>query len=35
MKTLNVIGAGRVGRTLASLWEEKHTFVSQDVLDGT
>lgn len=35
MKTLNVIGAGRVGRTLASLWEEKHTFVVQDVLDGT
>ena len=35
MKTLNVIGAGRVGRTLASLWEEKHTFVIQDVLDGT
>lgn len=35
MKTLNVIGAGRVGRTLASLWEEKHTFAVQDVLDGT
>lgn len=35
MKTLNVIGAGRVGRTLASLWEEKHTFAIQDVLDGT
>jgi len=35
MKTLNVIGAGRVGRTLASLWAEKHTFVVQDVLDRT
>ncbi|MGZ8268186.1 MAG: Rossmann-like and DUF2520 domain-containing protein [Burkholderiales bacterium] len=35
MKTLNVIGAGRVGRTLASLWEEKHTFAVQDVLDGS
>lgn len=35
MKTLNVIGAGRVGRTLASLWEEKRTFRIQDVLDGT
>lgn len=35
MKSLNVIGAGRVGRTLASLWEEKHTFAVQDVLDGT
>jgi predicted short-subunit dehydrogenase-like oxidoreductase (DUF2520 family) len=34
MKTLNVIGAGRVGRTLASLWSEKHAFVVQDVLDG-
>lgn len=34
MKTLNVIGAGRVGRTLGSLWSEKHTFAVQDVLDG-
>ncbi|HZN24487.1 MAG TPA: DUF2520 domain-containing protein [Burkholderiales bacterium] len=34
MKTLNVIGAGRVGRTLASLWSEKHTFEVKDVLDG-
>lgn len=33
MKTLNIIGAGRVGRTLASLWEEKRTFAIQDVLD--
>lgn len=32
MKTLNVIGAGRVGRTLASLWREKDTFAVQDVL---
>jgi predicted short-subunit dehydrogenase-like oxidoreductase (DUF2520 family) len=35
MKTLNVIGAGRVGRTLAYLWAEKHTFAIQDLLDGT
>jgi predicted short-subunit dehydrogenase-like oxidoreductase (DUF2520 family) len=35
MKTLNVIGAGRVGRTLASLWAEKPTFAIQDLLDGT
>jgi predicted short-subunit dehydrogenase-like oxidoreductase (DUF2520 family) len=35
MKSLNIVGAGRVGRTLASLWEEKHTFAVQDVLDGT
>ena len=35
MKTLNVIGAGRVGRALASLWSEQHTFHVQDVLDGT
>lgn len=35
MKTLNIIGAGRVGRTLASLWEEKRTFAMQDVLDHT
>lgn len=35
MKTLNVIGAGRVGRTLASLWVEKRTLSVQDVLDGT
>jgi len=35
MKSLNVVGAGRVGRTLASLWEEKRTFVIQDVLDST
>jgi predicted short-subunit dehydrogenase-like oxidoreductase (DUF2520 family) len=35
MKSLNIIGAGRVGRTLASLWEEKHTFALRDVLDRT
>src|ERR671938_303362 len=35
MKTLNVIGAGRVGRTLGALWEEKRTFSVQDVLDRT
>lgn len=35
MKTLNIIGTGRVGRTLASLWEEKRTFAIQDVLDHT
>lgn len=34
MHSLNVVGAGRVGRTLASLWTEKHTFLVQDVLDG-
>ena len=34
MKTLNIIGAGRVGRTLASLWCEKHTFEVKEVLDG-
>jgi predicted short-subunit dehydrogenase-like oxidoreductase (DUF2520 family) len=35
MKTLNVIGAGRVGRTLATLWAQRSTFALQDVLDGT
>jgi predicted short-subunit dehydrogenase-like oxidoreductase (DUF2520 family) len=34
MKRLNVIGTGRVGRTLASLWEEKRTFSVQYLLDG-
>lgn len=33
MKTLNVIGAGRAGRTLASLWSARRTFAVQDVLD--
>jgi len=35
VKKLNIIGSGRVGRTLASLWEEKRTFAIQDVLDRT
>lgn len=35
MNKLNIIGGGRVGRTLASLWEEKRTFAIQDVLDRT
>lgn len=35
MKKLNIIGSGRVGRTLASLWEEKRTFAIQDLLDRT
>lgn len=35
MKTLNVIGAGRVGRVLASLWRKTDTFAVQDVLDGS
>lgn len=35
MKTLNVIGAGRVGRTLALLWRRERTFALGDVLDGT
>ncbi|MCK7595711.1 F420-dependent NADP oxidoreductase [Microbulbifer sp. CAU 1566] len=26
MQTLNVIGAGRLGRTLASLWQQRHVF---------
>jgi predicted short-subunit dehydrogenase-like oxidoreductase (DUF2520 family) len=32
--TLNVIGAGRVGRTLAALWAGCSVFAIQDVLDG-
>jgi predicted short-subunit dehydrogenase-like oxidoreductase (DUF2520 family) len=35
MKTLNVIGAGRVGTTLAALWQRNGVFSVQDVLDGT
>lgn len=35
VKTLNIIGSGRVGRTLAALWTEKHGLVVQDVLGGT
>ena len=34
MKTLNVIGAGRVGTTLAALWQSRQVFAIQDVLDG-
>lgn len=32
MKTLNIIGCGRVGRSLAQLWRVAGTFVIQDVL---
>ena len=35
MKTLNIIGAGRVGRTLAALWKRARVFSIQDVLSGT
>jgi predicted short-subunit dehydrogenase-like oxidoreductase (DUF2520 family) len=35
MKTLNVIGAGRVGRTLARLWNQARVFAIQDILGGT
>ncbi|MBI4206742.1 MAG: DUF2520 domain-containing protein [Betaproteobacteria bacterium] len=35
MKTLNIIGAGRVGRTLGALWERTRVFSIQDVLSGT
>jgi predicted short-subunit dehydrogenase-like oxidoreductase (DUF2520 family) len=35
MTTLNIIGAGRVGRTLARLWRENGIFDIQDVLDRT
>lgn len=35
MKSLNVIGAGRVGRTLASLWKESGTFIVQDISAAT
>ena len=35
MKSLNVIGAGRVGRTLARLWRVNDAFAIQDVLDRT
>jgi predicted short-subunit dehydrogenase-like oxidoreductase (DUF2520 family) len=30
--TLNIVGAGRVAQTLASLWHAQNTFVIQDVL---
>ena len=32
LPTLNIVGAGRVGQTLASLWHTQGTFVIQDVL---
>ena len=32
MKTLNIIGAGRVGRSLAYLWQKQGVFAVQDVL---
>ncbi|HSQ03373.1 MAG TPA: NAD(P)-binding domain-containing protein, partial [Burkholderiales bacterium] len=34
-KTLNVIGAGRVGRTLGALWSRSGHFAVQDVLCRT
>lgn len=35
MKTLNIIGAGRVGRTLARLWREKGVFDVSGALTAT
>jgi predicted short-subunit dehydrogenase-like oxidoreductase (DUF2520 family) len=35
MATLNVIGAGRVGQTLARLFAQAETFTVQDVLSGS
>ena len=35
MKTLNIIGAGRVGRTLAALWRQRCVFDIQGVLNRT
>ena len=32
MRTLNIVGAGRVAQTLASLWQTQNTFAIQDVL---
>ena len=32
MPTLNIVGAGRVAQTLASLWHTQNTFAIQDVL---
>jgi predicted short-subunit dehydrogenase-like oxidoreductase (DUF2520 family) len=32
MKTLNLVGAGRVGQTLARLWQQQGVFAVQDVL---
>ena len=35
LKTLNLVGAGRVGQTLARLWQQQGTFAVQDVLTTT
>ena len=35
MKTLNIIGAGRVGRTLAALWHRQNVFTIQGVCSRT
>ncbi len=32
-KTLNIIGCGKVGKTLGRLWSERRTFVVQDILN--
>ena len=35
LKTLNLVGAGRVGQTLARLWQRQGTFAVQDVLTNS
>ena len=35
MKTLNIIGAGRAGRTLTALWFQRKVFAIQHVLNRT
>lgn len=35
LTTLNLVGAGRVGQTLARLWQQQGTFAVQDVLTTT
>ncbi|MBK7049755.1 MAG: NAD(P)-binding domain-containing protein [Rhodoferax sp.] len=35
MKSLNIVGCGRVGRTLGRLWHSQGTFRVQDVLTGS
>lgn len=35
MRTLNIIGCGRVGKTLARLWTQQAVFAVQDVLNRT
>ncbi len=35
MKTLNIIGAGRAGRTLAALWQQRGVLVIEGVLNRT